>query len=501
MKKSLVPLLAVSLVVLSTSGSAFAGTMMGGYNSSYQRGQVQYKPNSYTGQYYNQGIYNNTNHNITTFKTNSSNQNKQGLNQNNLIQAMPAQQAFRDLSQNYWAYGTINKMRDLGVVNGDTNGNFNPENQVTRAEFATMLVNALKLSANQGTTQTFTDVPSTNWAFQSVEAAQNYLTGYRDASGQLNFSPQSPAVREDIIVAAVKALSLENEAPDLSVLSKFADTNQISPNLEGYVAIAVKHGLVGGSQNTSGQYQLNPQGKLTRAEAAVFLYRVLQNNGTELDQQPVDQEYTKVILGQGQQTVNEQGPALTSANYSDSTVTLNFNESLNTNSVPGRSNFAVYVNGTLQPEPASVTISGSSIKLWMDQSIPYGDTVTVSYTPGTYPVQDLNGYDTSSFANYQASYNETSNTNAPVWPQNSSLSVYNLSTDGLTLSWPQVTDNSDVNYRIYQDGNLLCVVSGSIHSYNVTGLSPDTNYNFRVDAIDTAGNITVGPSLNTTTIE
>ena len=44
-----------------------------------------------------------------------------------------------------WALASIKKVSDAGIMNGDGNGNFNPNASVTRAELAVALANALKL--------------------------------------------------------------------------------------------------------------------------------------------------------------------------------------------------------------------------------------------------------------------------------------------------------------------------------------------------------------------
>lgn len=445
MKKKFVVLLMVFLMVLASSGSAFASHQKGKNNKHHQ------------------------------------------WEQNQKVQSEEMYQIFIDMPQSHWAYKTIQKMKKMGIINGDPDGNFYPERSVTRAEFATMLVRTLHLPINQGTTQTFIDIPANFWGFSYIEAAKDYLTGYQNPGGKLYFNPQGSAVREDVIVALVRAEGLEDEQPDLSVLSKFVDANRISINLKGYVAIAVKHGLVGGSTDKTGMYYLNPQGKLTRAEAATFLSRILQDN--------------KVIVGEqpGNDNGAQQGPILSNATVNGAALTLTYNESLNPSSVPAYGDFTVKVNGVVQAAPSSIAVSGSTVIITLSQTIPTGSTVTISYTPGANPIRNLAGYNTSALVNYQVS-NLNTDTNSPVWPQGSALSISSLSATGLTLTWPQATDNVSVTaYRIYQDGNLLNTVGGSVYSYNVVGLLPNTSHTFRVDAGDAAGNWAAGPSVSITT--
>jgi uncharacterized repeat protein (TIGR01451 family) len=91
---------------------------------------------------------------------------------------------------------------------------------------------------------------------------------------------------------------------------------------------------------------------------------------------------------------------------------------------------------------------------------------------------------------------------APTWPQGSSLTADGLGPFGLTLHWTQAEDNVAVaSYALYQDAALLDTVGASILSYEVSGLSPSTEYTFAVEAGDGSGNESDdGPSLTLSTV-
>jgi len=93
----------------------------------------------------------------------------------------------------------------------------------------------------------------------------------------------------------------------------------------------------------------------------------------------------------------------------------------------------------------------------------------------------------------------TPDTRKPVW-NNGSVTYTNLSQTGLTLTWAGASDNTAVTtYAVYKDGTLLDTVTDCV--YNVTGLSEGTNYSFRIEAGDAAGNWSNdGPEISVTTI-
>jgi len=183
---------------------------------------------------------------------------------------------FKDVKENHWAYEAIMWMYENGFINGVGNDKFNPGGTVTRAEFAKMMVNTLKLAKYSPETPSFLDVDKKHWAYPFVEGAKSYLTGWRTSSGDY-YKPSQAAVREDMAVALVRALGYQNDSADESILNQFADAGSINKNLRRHVALAVKNGLMEGSDK-NGQRIFNAQGNLTRAEAAVLLRRAFVNN-------------------------------------------------------------------------------------------------------------------------------------------------------------------------------------------------------------------------------
>ncbi len=182
------------------------------------------------------------------------------------------QTSFSDLDPGHWAHDNIMDMVERGILSGYPDGTFRPNNVVTRAEFATIMVKALELQAARPASPTFTDVGTDHWAFEDVESAKDYLTGYQDRrTGELSFVPSGDAVREDVAVAIVKAQGYGDERANLSYLNQFSDQGEISDALRDHVAIAVEKGYMQGTD-----IGFEPQKPLTRAEASTLLLRIIQ---------------------------------------------------------------------------------------------------------------------------------------------------------------------------------------------------------------------------------
>lgn len=176
---------------------------------------------------------------------------------------------FNDISEEHWAYKVVLLMSERGIISGYSDGSFKPENHVTREEFSAILAKTLGLQAGDGIVK-FEDVASDRWSKGYIDAVSPYLTGYMK-NGNYYFEPSSPAIREDMAVAVVKAKGLDNKTPNYSVLDKFTDKGLISENAKKYIAIAVEEGIMSGNINGT----FNPTGRLTRAEFTALMYNVL----------------------------------------------------------------------------------------------------------------------------------------------------------------------------------------------------------------------------------
>jgi uncharacterized repeat protein (TIGR02059 family) len=91
-------------------------------------------------------------------------------------------------------------------------------------------------------------------------------------------------------------------------------------------------------------------------------------------------------------------PVLQDAHVNGSSLTLAYDEPLDTGSVPAASAFSATVNGGARGV-SGVSVAGSVVTLTLTTPAAPGDTVTVSYTvPATSPVQDQAGNDAAGFA-------------------------------------------------------------------------------------------------------
>lgn len=168
-----------------------------------------------------------------------------------------------------WAGKQIQVVAAKGAIEGVGEGKFAPKSNVTRAEFAKMLIRALNLE-NNSAVQSFSDVSSTAWyaPYVAVAAEKGIITGRSAAK----FDPNATITRAEMATMIARAVKSINPAATTNVtaISQFSDAAKISASLRDGVAFAADHNLVIGNAG-----KFNPNDTATRAEAAVIIYRTI----------------------------------------------------------------------------------------------------------------------------------------------------------------------------------------------------------------------------------
>ncbi|MBL0389223.1 S-layer homology domain-containing protein [Tumebacillus sp. ITR2] len=111
---------------------------------------------------------------------------------------------YRDLTQaGSWAQDAIQQALTLGVMSGDGDGNFRPLATITRQEAAAVLVRTLNLPTPATNTSSFQDVALGDWSHTFIEAAVH--AGLMSGDGDGTFRPNDEITREEMAVLLVKA--------------------------------------------------------------------------------------------------------------------------------------------------------------------------------------------------------------------------------------------------------------------------------------------------------
>lgn len=183
--------------------------------------------------------------------------------------ATPEKKQFADLDNYAWAQAQIDALVEKGVINGVSDTEFAPANNIKRADF---LVMAMRLAGlNDTPTDNFADVPADSYYYNAVGIAKQL--GITSGAGDNQFLPETNITRQDMFVLAYNLLKNQGVITadaDVSVLDSFADAADVADYAKVAVATLLSNGFVNGDDAN----RINPLNNATRAESAVFLFNV-----------------------------------------------------------------------------------------------------------------------------------------------------------------------------------------------------------------------------------
>ncbi|MFB9324934.1 S-layer homology domain-containing protein [Paenibacillus aurantiacus] len=199
--------------------------------------------------------------------------------ESNYFGALTYASVFADID-GHWAEDAIDWMAARLFVSGVTARSFEPNRQVTRAEFAAMLARIVGGQPKEGSSSPFEDVQPASWYYDAVRVAydRKLITG--DGSGK--FHPDAYVTREQMTAMSWRAYrQLAEEAADATeeeakrLLQPYFDAPAIDGWARSDVASSIKAGLVQGISQT----RFEPDRVATRAQAATVLRRLAEKLG------------------------------------------------------------------------------------------------------------------------------------------------------------------------------------------------------------------------------
>jgi len=163
------------------------------------------------------------------------------------------------------------------VVNGFEDGTFRPAQDMTRAEFAEIMVRGLGLKPQEGKAP-FKDIQENDWYNASILTAFEFglISGFEDGT----FRPQDKITREQAMQIIARAMQISGlkgklQATDADVLIvPFADAENVSAWAKNGVVDILNAEIVTGR---SGK-MLAPKANVTRAEIAVMIRNLLSKS-------------------------------------------------------------------------------------------------------------------------------------------------------------------------------------------------------------------------------
>lgn len=178
---------------------------------------------------------------------------------------------FADISEDYWLFKELYQLKELGIVSGDDNGNFNPTNSITREEFVKLVCVAFKISPKSGESE-FSDVKYGSWYAPYVNAAVD--AGVVNGMGENIFGVGQTITRQDVCTMLYRMIKKDDVDIQRPVF-KFADREDIAIYAIEAVEVMQMAELINGYEDNT----FRPRAECTREQAIKMLYNILKSTG------------------------------------------------------------------------------------------------------------------------------------------------------------------------------------------------------------------------------
>lgn len=187
------------------------------------------------------------------------------------------QAAFKDTAK-HWAHKSIEEMASRMILLGTAKDQFEPQKEITRAEFTAMILRAMGLEQVEITDHrehSYTDIGLKPWYASIVHtgSALGLIDGYQDGT----FKPNASITRQEAVVVIARAIRWIGVEDQLSeerqqqLLEAYQDSHRLGNWAKASAALALHQGIVVGDQG-----KLSPTSNITRAETAVMIQRLLE---------------------------------------------------------------------------------------------------------------------------------------------------------------------------------------------------------------------------------
>ena len=169
--------------------------------------------------------------------------------------------SFSDVNPGDWFYDNVMDAAENGYVSGMGDGTFQPKKATTRAQFASMIANALGYESDPDAASMFPDVAEDYWGKSAINfcVKNDILKGYDDGT----FQPEKPITRQEAASILRNAFKLTESSSET-----FPDDSAISNWAKESVYIVKASGLMKGDAGTG---NFRPTDTIIRAEAASIL--------------------------------------------------------------------------------------------------------------------------------------------------------------------------------------------------------------------------------------
>jgi len=257
---------------------------------------------------------------------------------------------FPDVESGHWAESSIDRWSTVKVLQGNPAGNFVPDGEMTRAEFATMLNNLMGYTVKAE--NVYSDLDDGEWYTDAILklTAAGVLQG---ANGQA--MPDMPITREMASVMLCRAFHLE---PSADAALTFEDSHEVSSWAKGAVSALAERGMIQGVGNNT----FAPGWNINRASVAKLVDNMISTYVTEDGASVSENQTGIVVVAANNVTISAElsENLIVAPKAADATVTLTEGAKAEDVVVAAEGATVVVETGA---EAGTVTVSAESVEL------------------------------------------------------------------------------------------------------------------------------------------
>ena len=166
----------------------------------------------------------------------------------------------------------IKELAKKGIITGKSESIFEPYSNMTRAEYATIIVRSFNLVGGENV---FSDVMQSDWFYPYVVSA--YANGIINGVSKTEFAPQKNITREEAALMCTRAAKLFSAAANIkekqiqNILSQFDDYKSVSPWAQEGMAFCYANGIL-----KDDTMEIKPQQYVDRGEIAYMIFNLLR---------------------------------------------------------------------------------------------------------------------------------------------------------------------------------------------------------------------------------
>ncbi|MFB9328002.1 S-layer homology domain-containing protein [Paenibacillus aurantiacus] len=179
---------------------------------------------------------------------------------------------FKDVANNVWYSDAVDFVAARGITTGLDDGKFDPNGNLTRGQFLTMVMRAFEMKADDSSSENFSDAGNTYYTGYLAAAKK---LGVTNGVGNNKFAPEKEINRQEMVTLLYNILKQMDVLPtalDQQNLGDFKDADQIAPWADEAMTFFVNLGIINGSGQS-----INPAASTNRAQMSQVLYQLFMD--------------------------------------------------------------------------------------------------------------------------------------------------------------------------------------------------------------------------------